>query len=171
MQFGGDMEKGVRGDCQPKRMAGLWWRSHAELASWRWAVPARRAGAWVPVQQTTGRSYAQPGPWSPLLILPLHRSGGEPPGGRLTGPGGCVRWGWGGLLRWGRVGELDHDSLPTPGFSGASPHSSPAPTFQPPPTFHPASCPTTPATVPTMASGPRPCLKRCSPLLISPPRR
>lgn len=61
----GGLEKGVRGDTQPKRVAGLWWRSHAELASWLWAVPPGRAGAWVPVQQTSGHSYPQPVPRSP----------------------------------------------------------------------------------------------------------
>lgn len=64
----GVLEKGVRGDSQPKRMAGLWWWSHAELPSWLWAVPAGRAGAWVPVQQTSGCSYPQPIPGHPLLI-------------------------------------------------------------------------------------------------------
>lgn len=74
-----------------------------------------------------------------------------------------MRWGWGRFLQRERVGELDHDSLKTPGLSGASTHSSPYP---------PSSLlPYLPATaLPSPTSGPHPCLKLRFPLLTSPPR-
>lgn len=61
----GGLEKGVRGASQPKRMAGLWWRSHAGLAVGCAGGAGRCLG---PLQRTSGHSYPQPAPAHPLLF-------------------------------------------------------------------------------------------------------
>ena len=106
---------------------------------------------------------SQPAPSSPPPPL-TSPSQWRRPSQRLTGPGGSVRWGRGWLLPRERAGGLDHDSLPMPGFSGAS---------TPP---QPCACllapdPTTPGTVlPTPASEPHPGLTWCSLLSAFPSR-
>lgn len=130
-------------------MAGLWWRSHAELASWLWAVPAGRAGAWVLSSRPPATSVPSLLPDHPLLTSPLHRSGDDPPSAP-PGPGGCVRWGWGRLLLRERVGELDRGSRPS---LGSQPTPAPRPAASLPP-HHPATA------LPSPVPGPHPCLTR-----------
>ena len=128
-----------------RRMAGLWWRSYAELANWPWTVPAGRAGAWVPGQQASSHACPQP---PPTQVTPSssHLSiAGEETLPAPHGPRWVCEVGAGPAPAAGEVGELDRESLPMPGFSGASTHSSPRPP--------PCPWPHTPAPVlPTPAS-------------------
>lgn len=64
------------------RMAGLWSRSHAELAGELWAVPAERAGVWVLVQSVScylSSTSFQISPSSFHLPRPAPKGDPDPP--------------------------------------------------------------------------------------------
>lgn len=130
------------------------------LASWLWAVPAGRAGAWVLVQQSSATPVPSPLPGHSLLISPFHRSGGDPPSAS-PGPGGCVRLGWDPLLQ--RRGWESWTM--TPSLSLGSQDAPPTPALHPPSSLlphHPSYC----SPISCVCLNPN----QGSPLLTSPPR-